>query len=304
MTHGPLLYRAALVVLALAASGCAMQSTVVDMERNLAALQYRMDKGGITAPVGQVNPATAEAAGVSATEVLDLTISVDQLQLELSEARGQLDEMAFALTSLVQSSDARLALLEEKAGITSAPSLLGGPSLGSAADPGAEQLAPPAVAVVGTTEALTAVAPELGVVMPGVMIAPRDRDVPSGISAKTAFSLANADFKRGHYNLSAAGFANFLEQYPASNLTPEAHFWLGESYRSQGLQSRATRVWEQQVQAFSKHKTTPMALLRLGEVYHSMDNIPAAEKSLKTLIAGFPVSAEAQQAKLLLSEMR
>jgi len=301
MTHGPLAFRAALVLLALVTSGCAMQSTVVDLEQQVAALKYRSDKGRVGASMGRVDPGTAAAAGVSATEVLDLTIAVDQLHTELAEVRGQLDEITFAVTTLTQGTDARLALLEEKAGVTTLPSLGGGRESSEAAS-GTQELAPPITVPDAGTAATSVPAPQ--VVLPGVMIAPANKDASGAISAKTAYGLAGADFKRGHYNLAAAGFANFLEQYPESNLTPAATYWLGESYRGQGLLARATKVWEQQTQTFPRHDESRRALLRLGEVYRSMDNIPAAEKALKKLIASFQDSAEAQQAKLILSEIR
>jgi len=295
MMHGSLACRATLALLALVTSGCAMQSSVVDLEQQVTALKYRSDKARIAGTVGQVNAGAATAAGVSATEVLDLTIAVDQLRLELSETRGQLDEMAYAVTILSQGTDARLALLEEKAGVTTLPSP--GRERSTAAS-GAQELAPPVMAP-GAPQM-----PAPDVVLPGVMIAPASQDMGGAVSAKTAYDLAGADFKRGHYNLAASGFANFLEQYPESNLTPSATYWLGESYRGQGLLARATKVWEQQAQTFPRHEESRRALLRLGEVYRSMDNIPAAEKALKKLIAGFQDSDEAQQAKLILSEIR
>ena len=141
-------------------------------------------------------------------------------------------------------------------------------------------------------------------VLPGVMVAPPEKDKGAGVSAQTAYQLASGDFKRGHYSLAAAGFANFLEQYPESSLVPDATYWLGEAYRAQGMNARATQVWEQQAKKFPRHATTPQALLALGETYRAMDNIPAAEGALKRLIASFPVSDEAQRAKLILSELR
>lgn len=297
--------RAAAVLLgfALVAGGCATQANLVDMESEVAALKARMARiDGGPGPVGPPPSPPAPRAGGEAgpatgTEALDLTISVDQMRQDLAELRGQMEEQTFRLTSFISQSDSRLAALEDKAGIAPVP------SPGATAPPGAEGGAPD---VAMGTPPVPAVrpGPDGGVVLPGVVIAPREEDAGTGVSAETAYQLAAGDFKRGHYNLAAAGFANFLEQHPESKLVPDAIYWLGESYRSQGMNARAVQVWEMQSESFPKAGTTPKALLALGETYRAMDNIPAAEKALKRLIASFPVSDEAQRAKLILAELR
>lgn len=288
--------------LALAAGGCATQASLVDMESEVAALKARLARidggAGPAAPAARAAPAGGDEAGpVSGTEALDLTISVDQMRQDVADLRGQVEEQNFRLTSFISQSDSRLATLEDKAGIAPVP------APGATAPPGAS--GPPPNVAKGTPPApAVRPGPDGGVILPGVVIAPRDGDQGNGVSAETAFQLASGDFKRGHYNLAAAGFANFLEQYPDSKLVPDATYWLGESYRSQGMNARAAQVWEMQSQQFPKSGTTPKALLALGETYRSMDNIPAAEKALKRLIASFPVSDEAQRAKLILAELR
>lgn len=292
------------LVLALGAGGCATQANLVDMESEVAALKARMARidggpGPVTgAPAAVTRPGgETQAAPAGGTETLDLAISMDQMRQDLAELRGQMEEQTFRLTSFIGQADSRLATLEDKAGIAPVP------SPNATAPPGAEG-APPDVAKGTTPAPGVRPGPDGGVVLPGVMIAPRDEDAGAGVSAETAYQLASGDFKRGHYNLAAAGFANFLEQYPESKLVPDAIYWLGESYRSQDMNARAVQVWEMQAESFPKAGTTPKALLALGETYRAMDNIPAAEKALKRLIASFPVSDEAQRAKLILAELR
>jgi len=290
------------VALALGAGGCATQANLVDMESEVAALKARMARvdggpGPVTAPAVRAPSGDAEAGPGSGTEALDLAISVDQIRQDLAEMRGQMEEQTFRLTSFIGQSDSRLAALEDKAGIAPVP------APGATLPPGAGGV-PPDVAMGTPPAPAVRPGPDGGVVLPGVMIAPREEDAGAGVSAETAYQLASGDFKRGHYNLAAAGFANFLEQYPESKLVPDAIYWLGESYRSQDMNARAVQVWEMQAGSFPKAGTTPKALLALGETYRAMDNIPAAEKALKRLIASFPVSDEAQRAKLILAELR
>ena len=290
-------------VCALGLSGCATQANLVDMEAEVAALKSRLARldGGPGPLAAAPAPGVVhvdEGGPVSGSDALDLAIAVDRLRDEVSDLRGQAEEQSFHLTSFIGQADSRMAALEDKAGITPVP----GPGAAGAAPLGAT---PPDAAAVTPAPGVQP-GPDGGVVLPGVMIAPRDADADAGtgVSAQTAYQLAAGDFKRGHYNLAAAGFANFLEQYPDSKLVPDAIYWLGESYRAQGMNARAVQVWEMQAESFPRHATTPQALLSLGETYRAMDNIPAAEKALKRLIASFPVSTEAGRAKLILAELR
>jgi tol-pal system protein YbgF len=296
------LARAAALLLWAGAAGCATQANMVDLQSEVADLKSRLarlDGGapppGPTVPFADFTPAAPAgpggepAAAPTDTQTLDLTIAVDQIRAELAELRGRVEEQGYTVGNLTQEIDARLAVLEDKAGVAPLPSPPGAAPGGVGAGEG-----PPGV--VST--------PGGGVVLPGVMIAPREGDEGPGVSARTAYDLASGDYKRGHYSLAATGFGNFLEQYPESSLVPDAVYWLGESYRAQGLNARAVKVWEMQAKEFPKAGTTPQALLSLGETYRAMDNIPAAEEALKRLIASFPVSDEAQRAKLILSELR
>jgi tol-pal system protein YbgF len=304
------LARAAVLLLWAGAAGCATQANMVDLQSEVADLKARLarvDGGapppGPTLPFADFTPATAAPGGApmgvtegppSDTQTLDLTIAVDQLRAELAELRGRVEEQGYTVGNLTQEIDARLAVLEDKAGVAPLPSRPGlAPGGAGEGGMGAGETPP---AVVST--------PGGGVVLPGVMIAPREGDEGPGVSARTAYDLAAGDYKRGHYSLAATGFGNFLEQYPESSLVPDAVYWLGESYHAQGLNARAVKVWEMQAKEFPKADTTPQALLSLGETYRAMDNIPAAEEALKRLIASFPVSDEAQRAKLILSELR
>ncbi len=337
----------AITLLCAGLSGCATQATVVDLERDLALLKLRMasEDPPAAAPgreVGMVRASNVSPGGVnladSPTELLDLTVSVDQLRTELSEIRGQMDELLYSLNSLTEDNDARLAALERHMGAGGA---IGGgtgtsaltipprfpdvpvrdgvvePLTNLADEPLSGPVAvTPAEAVAATQPAAQVVpGPQGAVVLPGVMIAPRAGDVvnptlpgglvPAGsVSAQTAYSLAARDLEQGHNSLAAAGFANFLNQYPDSPRVPQAAYSLGLAYMRQGMASRAVDVWQQQVATFPDHSSAPATLLSLGEAYRALDNIPAAEQAFKRLIARFPTAEQAEQAKLILSELR
>ena len=59
--------------------------------------------------------------------------------------------------------------------------------------------------------------------------------VPS-ITPTSAFNLAYNDYLNGKFDLAVSGFQRFIKDFPSTSLTPNAHYWLGESYYgSEGL---------------------------------------------------------------------
>jgi len=67
-----------------------------------------------------------------------------------------------------------------------------------------------------------------------------------GITPTSAFNLAYNDYLNGKYELAVAGFQRFIKDFPGTSLTPNAHYWLGESYYNQKDYTRAIRplnIW-------------------------------------------------------------
>ena len=59
--------------------------------------------------------------------------------------------------------------------------------------------------------------------------APMVPGVPS-ITPTSAFNLAYNDYLNGKYDLAVTGFQRFIKDFPSTSLTPNAHYWLGESF--------------------------------------------------------------------------
>ncbi len=287
--------RPAVMALGFAAAGCATQANVVDLQSEVASLKHRMGLAVASQPQPTEEGAMpGEAGGVpsaSAEEVLDLVLIIDQIREELADVQGQVEQFFFRLDTLTQRTEQRLAAVEAKAGMEASISLTPFP-----AEP------PMAAPTESAEQSFPGRSP--GIRLPGVYIAPDEQQAALSQEAGAAFAMASRDLEKGHSNLAAAGFKNFIKQHPDSPRIPEATYLLGESFLSQGMDVEAINVWEMLAKMAPRHQVTSKALLSLGRTYRSVDNIPAAESALKRLVARFPDSQEAGEAKLILSELR
>lgn len=89
-----------------------------------------------------------------------------------------------------------------------------------------------------------------------------------------------------------------------SDGSAHALFWLGVAGDGLGDNKRALAAYSELVTKFPKSKRTPLALLRQASVFIRLNDSRTAKLTLQKLIAEFPKSAEAQQAKTKLKDLR
>ena len=108
-----------------------------------------------------------------------------------------------------------------------------------------------------------------------------------------SYDSAFNDLRDGQYEQAITGFEDFLRRYPGSVLTPDAYYWLGESYY-------VTRRFEQARQIFltlgADHPRSPKlpdAMLKLGYIYSETGDTAQAREMLQKLIEVYPDSVAA-----------
>jgi len=125
-----------------------------------------------------------------------------------------------------------------------------------------------------------------------------------GITPTSAFNLAYNDFLNGKYDLAVAGFQRFTKDFPGTSLTPNAHYWLGESLYNQKDYARATATFEYLVAEYPGNEKVSAALYKLGLTTAEIGDLVKSRKYLKRVIEEFPSSDEAKLAKNKLAEIR
>lgn len=198
--------------------------------------------------------------------------SVERIK-DVESGKPRVDELA----SRIQKLEAKLAKIEESAGLPSMRS--------EAAVPDAAKTAKPSKPPVQVES------PSIVAGMPG-------------ITPTSAFNLAYNDFLNGKYELAVAGFQRFTKDFPGTSLTPNAHYWLGESLYNQKDYARATATFEYLVAEYPGNEKVSAALYKLGLATAETGDLVKSRKYLKRVIEEFPASDEAKLAKNKLAEIR
>ena len=95
-----------------------------------------------------------------------------------------------------------------------------------------------------------------------------------------------------------------MKDFSGTSLTPNAHYWLGESYYQQKDYARAMQSFEYLSTEYPGNEKVPAALLKLSLAAGETGDLAKAKKYFKRVIDEFPLSDEAKLAKNKLGEIR
>ncbi|MFQ3324255.1 MAG: tol-pal system protein YbgF [Pseudomonadales bacterium] len=189
-----------------------------------------------------VESASVQAGG-------NLAYEVQQLQQEVRDLRGILEEQQYAIRRLQQSRlddyrniDKRLLELQQG---------------GVAAQPTTPAVANPDVTPIEVT----------------------------AIDAKQAYDDAYANIKKQDFEQAVIAFEIFIPQYPESTYAGNAYYWLGELYVLRGDLDLAKASYLSLLENFPAHRKVPDASYKLARVYHEQGNGSEAKALLEKVIA-------------------
>lgn len=119
-----------------------------------------------------------------------------------------------------------------------------------------------------------------------------------------ALDAALAQFKTGDYSGAAESLTTFLQRYPDSALSAQAHFWLGNSHFAMLDCPKAIPSYQTVITRYPNSQRVPEALLNLGSCQLDLNDKSAARDTLSLLVRKFPSSNAAAAAKERLSEFK
>ena len=114
---------------------------------------------------------------------------------------------------------------------------------------------------------------------------------PAG--AQAAYDAAFGAIRGGDYVKASRGFRDFLQQYPDSNLAPNAYYWLGESYYATSNYPVALEAFQRLVANYPQSEKAPDALLKLGYTQLELKQNDAGKNTLKSVATKYPGSKAA-----------
>ncbi|UTW08615.1 tol-pal system protein YbgF [Pseudomonas benzenivorans] len=216
--------------------------------------------------VGGGAQAPASAQGMMFTQL-------QQMQQEIAQLRGMLEEQQNEIQRLKQESLERYQDLDRRMG-------------SGAAGAAATQNSPAdgAIGAGGTPQAPIGQAPAAS--------GPADPE-KERLFYDAAFDLIKAkDFDKA-----SQAFAAFLRKYPESQYAGNAQYWLGEVNLAKGDLQGAGQAFARVSQAYPQHAKVPDSLFKLADVEQRLGNTDRAKGILQQIIAQYPGSSAAQLAQ-------
>jgi tol-pal system protein YbgF len=216
-----------------------------------------------------------------------LVNQVQQLQAQVQQLQGQVEELQHQLQQMQDKSkaqyidlDSRLGRLEGNGAGTNSP------AAGASAAPASAGSA--ATATPATPAQASTAAPASGGSTP--VAAP-------GANAQAAYDAAFQALRGGDYAQASRGFRSFIQQYPSNTLTPNAWYWLGESYYVTMNYPVALEAFQRLLAQFPQSEKAPDALLKVGYSQLELKQTDAGKATLQQVTSKYPNSRAASLAQ-------
>ena len=286
--------------------------------RHTIRLFHAVTLGGILfAPLSAAQAPVVDSADLNArlqrlerslgsSSLLQMAQSLQELQREIRELRGELEVQTRDLNKLRQRQrdlyldlDKRLLAMETRAGgvapgQTQPPAV---PATGVPAPAGASPTAPainagvPPAAPPGSTPA------------PPPAAAPPVSNIDPAAEQK-AYRDAFELLKSGKFDLAANAMQGFLKDYPNGRFADNAQYWLGEAYYVSHKFDSALTAFERLLVDYPDSPKRSHAMLKIGFIHDESGRKQAARKILKQLIQQYPQSTAAGLARKRLSRLQ
>jgi tol-pal system protein YbgF len=122
-------------------------------------------------------------------------------------------------------------------------------------------------------------------------------------SPEALYNAAYGDFIKGNYDLARQGFEEYLKNYPDTELSDNAQYWIGECSYVQRKYALAIQDFDKVQQNYPNGDKVPAALLKKGYSLLESKNTDAGVRELRLLLQKYPGSDAAQLARDRLSSM-
>lgn len=116
--------------------------------------------------------------------------------------------------------------------------------------------------------------------------------------------LGRQQLARGASSAARAAFSDLLTQYPASDLAPEAQYWIAESYASAGSAVEADSVFALVAERYPTSERAPVAAYKRAVALKVAGQTRQARTLLQQVIDKYPKSEAATLAAALLRDLK
>lgn len=264
---------AALLVAALAATGCVSTSDFEAAQRQIAELQEELANVKRTASskeeVQSVNTRIAEQTEQLLRSNATLVAKVDEMDDRIQNTQGAVEQASYRIDQLAQQVTQTRRDIEDLRGRVATPPVAGAPATGGE-----------------STSEVTVPAPAM----------------PAADPMQT-YQAAYRDYQRGNFDLAIEGFREFLESNETSDLADNAAYWIGESLFSQKKYREAISQFDAVVNRYPQSDKVPGALLKKGYAYINVGENAQGVVQLQYVVHEHPKSQEASLARQRLRQL-
>ncbi len=243
--------------------------------------------------------ALEQQLAASRTGNLDLLNQITQLRTELQSLRSQNEELQQMLDQQKQLGrtqyldlDGRLNRLEAVS--TLPPSAAVTPTLPSATTSSTTTAVAKPIATASAIATVVPTTPAVQDTPPRIYGDP----VTLGRSGdeRGTYNAAFDALKAGRYAESARLFQGFLDLFPNGSYTPNAYYWLGESYYVTQNYALAQEQFQSLLDRYPTHDKAAGALLKIGLAQYGLRQLDTAEATLAQVISRYPGTEAARTA--------
>ncbi|MBN1545165.1 MAG: tol-pal system protein YbgF [Syntrophaceae bacterium] len=130
-------------------------------------------------------------------------------------------------------------------------------------------------------------------------------DTPKVLSEKDqAYAAAYDLFREGSYGKARAQFQDFLKNFPNTEYSDNAQFWIGECYYFEGNYEQAILEYDKVTKNYPKGDKVAPALLKQGLAFISMGDQVSGRLVLQQVIKNYPNTSQARVARSKLLELK
>jgi len=134
--------------------------------------------------------------------------------------------------------------------------------------------------------------------------APRDTAGKAKTDKESLYAAAYELFREAKYDKSREAFENFLKQYPDTEFSDNAQFWIGECYYFEKKYEKAIVEYEKVTKNFPEGNKLPYALLKQGLSFLKLGDKASGKLLLQQVIKDFPNTSQARIARAKLLEIK
>lgn len=226
----------------------------------------------------------AGQAGAAPNITVEVYMMLEQLQQEVRELRGMVEQQAYTIEQLKSAQrdhymdlDRRILNLDQRV------------SQGTGKEP-----APPVVA-----------SPEVQQPKPAATGTASEKAPPVASEAQEkAYQAAYDLVRQRRFEQAVDALHAFINQYPEGDLTANAYYWLGEVYLAlPNKLEQAKQAFTLVASRYATHRKAPDALFKLGVTWDRIGDKEQARVYLNSLIAKHPNSSAAGLARDYLNKL-